>query len=360
METLTEKDLQNLKSNIEQVVEKLNIEAEREKLKELQTETLKEDFWENPNRAKETMQEISEIEEDIKIADSLQESIKSLLELYELSSESESDQELLLDEYNRISEELLKLRKAEFLSGQYDKNNAILSIHAGQGGTEAQDWAEMLMRMYTRYAEKKGWEIEIDDISTGAEAGISSCTMFIRGKYAYGLLKREKGTHRLIRLSPFNAQNLRQTSFAGVEVIPEIPKEDAVEIPESDIDFKAVRAGGPGGQGVNKTASAVQLTHIPTGITVHSSQRRSQEQNREAAMSILRAKLWEKSEAERQKKIKNIKGEYKEASWGNQIRNYILHPYKLVKDLRTNVESSNPDAVLDGELEEFIEAEIQL
>jgi peptide chain release factor 2 len=198
-------------------------------------------------------------------------------------------------------------------------------------------------------------------MTRGTETGLSSVTLKIEGGYSFGLLKKEQGTHRLVRLSPFNAQNLRQTSFAGVEVIPEIDELDKdLEIPEKDIDFKAVKSGGPGGQNVNKTSSAVQITHIPTGIVVHSSEERSQAQNRENAMKILKAKLWRIKEEEQKEKISEIKGIYKKASWGNQIRNYILHPYKLVKDLRTGIESSDPESVLDGNLSPFIEAEIRI
>jgi peptide chain release factor 2 len=215
--------------------------------------------------------------------------------------------------------------------------------------------------MYKRYAEKKELTVNVLNIVPGTETGYSSVTLEITGKYVFGYLKKESGVHRLVRLSPFNAQNLRQTSFAGVEVIPIIEEDDKdFEIPSTDIEFKAVRAGGPGGQHVNKTSSAVQITHIPTGITVQSSERRDQSQNRESAMRMLKAKLWKIREEEKEKEIQGIKGEYKIAGWGNQIRNYVLHPYKLVKDLRTGVETSNPEAVLDGDLDLFIEAELRI
>ncbi|MFA6754796.1 MAG: PCRF domain-containing protein, partial [Candidatus Dojkabacteria bacterium] len=247
------------------------------------------------------------------------------------------------------------------LSGKYDDSDALLSIHAGQGGTESNDWAQMLLRMYRMYFDSKDWKYEIEHIEGGSEAGISNVTMKVSGEYVYGLLKREHGTHRLVRISPFNAQGLRQTTFAGVEVIPVIERDDSdIEIPESDIDFKAVRVGGPGGQKVNKTSSAVQITHIPTGITVHCSTQRSQPQNRESAMNTLRSKLAGILEDERIEEIDKIKGDYKQASWGNQIRNYVLHPYKLVKDLRTNVESNEPEDVLDGKLDTFIEAQLRI
>ena len=217
------------------------------------------------------------------------------------------------------------------------------------------------MRMYLRYAEKKGWSTEVIHMQKGDEAGISTVTIEISGSYAYGYLKFEKGAHRLVRLSPFNAQNLRQTSFAGVEVLPvlETSDETDVEIPDEEIEFKAVRSGGPGGQHVNKTSTAVVLTHTPTGITVQSSSQRSQHQNREAAMKLLRAKLWEKEMEKKTAEQQQLKGEHKIAAWGNQIRNYVLHPYKLVKDLRTKIEHADPEAVLDGDLDEFITTQIR-
>ncbi|HVX92783.1 MAG TPA: peptide chain release factor-like protein, partial [Candidatus Dojkabacteria bacterium] len=238
---------------------------------------------------------------------------------------------------------------------------AILSIHAGQGGTEANDWAEMLMRMYVRFCERMGWKCQIVHMVQGTEAGISTVTLNISGPFAFGKLKRESGTHRLVRQSPFNAQSLRQTSFAGVEVMPVISEEDnEIVIRDEDIDFKAVRASGAGGQHVNKTSSAVQITHIPTGISVHSSEQRDQFQNKKAALAILKAKLWQIEEDKRAEEMARIKGVHKIAGWGNQIRNYVLHPYKLVKDLRTGVETSNPEAVLDGDLEAFIDAQVRL
>lgn len=351
--------LSELKEKIDAVVDDLNLSQLKSRLGELKTETLEPDFWKNNRRAAKIMAEIEEIREDVGQAERFQEAINTLGELYDIASDNEKEN--FESDFEALITEFEEFKRLQFLSGKYDKSDAILTIHAGQGGTEAQDWAEMLLRMYTRFAESKGWEVEVDHMVQGNEAGISTVTIIISGRYAFGLLKHEKGTHRLVRLSPFNAQNLRQTSFAGVEVVPVIEDDDEdITIPESDIEFKATRAGGPGGQGVNKTASAVQIRHLPSGITVHSSERRSQSQNRESAMKILRAKLWELEEQKREKEIDKIKGEHKQASWGNQIRNYILHPYKLVKDLRTGVESSDPDAILDGKLDEFINAEIRI
>jgi len=349
------KDLNNLQTEILEISKSLELEKKEQKILELEKETSNSKFWEDQSKAKSILKEIESLKEIVEKSNILQQEISTLLEL------GKDDTNELTDEYKKLKEEVEDFKKYQFLSHQYDESNAILSIHAGQGGTEANDWAEMLLRMYQRYCEGQGWKVEIGNMVKGNETGISTVTLNIYGTYAFGLLKREHGTHRLVRLSPYNAQNLRQTSFAGVEVIPQIDKLDnALDIPDGDIDFKAVRSGGPGGQKVNKTSSAVQITHIPTGIVVRSSQERSQLQNRENAMNLLKAKLWRIKEEEQKNEISEIKGEYKAASWGNQIRNYILHPYKLVKDLRTGIESKDPESVLDGNLTPFVEAEIRI
>ncbi len=242
------------------------------------------------------------------------------------------------------------------LNGPYDKNNAILEIHSGAGGTESQDWASMLLRMYTRWAEKKGYQVEILDYLAGEEAGIKSVTLLIKGHNAYGYLKAEKGIHRLVRISPFDASGRRHTSFASCEVIPEINDDIEIEIRPEDIRVDTFRASGAGGQHVNKTSSAVRITHIPTGIVVSSQAQRSQIQNREQAMKMLRAKLYQKQLEEQEKQLAEIRGEQKEIGWGSQIRSYVFHPYSMVKDHRTNVETGNVQAVLDGEIDEFIDA----
>jgi peptide chain release factor 2 len=355
MKEFSKKDIENLEKEIENISKSLDIQTKEKRVKELESQTGVKDFWGDQEKAKDILKEIEALKKIVEETQKLKQEISALLEL------SDGDTAGLEEDIKRLQTEIEDFKKYQFLSGEYDNSNAILSIHAGQGGTEANDWAEMLLRMYQRYCESQGWNVKVTNILKGSEVGISTATMKISGPYAFGLLKREHGTHRLVRLSPFNAQNLRQTSFAGVEVIPEVRKEDKdLDIPDKDIDFKAVRSGGPGGQKVNKTSSAVQITHIPTGIVVHSSEERSQVQNRENAMNILKAKLWRIKNEEQKEKIEDIKGEYKKASWGNQIRNYILHPYKLVKDLRTNVESSDPESVLDGNLTPFIEAEIRI
>lgn len=357
MEILTKKELENDKELLESIISSLKLGEKKDRLKELEKESLKPNFWDNQQRAQSVMKQLESIKSEVSTAENLTDDLNSLIELYESTKKPEE----LLEDHADIHRRIKEFEKLKFLSGKYDDHDALLSIHAGQGGTEANDWTQMLMRMYQMYADSKGWKYEVEDIESGNEAGISHVTMRIKGEYAYGLLKREHGTHRMVRISPFNAQGLRQTTFAGVEVIPVVERIDEdIEIPEGDIEFKAVRAGGPGGQKVNKTSSAVQITHIPTGITVHSSTERNQAQNRENAMNILRSKLARILEDQRAERIENIKGDYKEASWGNQIRNYVLHPYKLVKDLRTNVESNDPEEVLDGKLDDFVEAQLRI
>ena len=326
MEVITKTNLEKLKEEILNTISSLNLSEKENTVKQLQINANEPNFWNDTNKAKGVMSEIEKLSSEIKTANTLKNDIETVIDIFQTAKEE--DIEGLRTDVTNIENKLKEFEIFKFLSGKYDKESAILSIHAGQGGTEANDWANMLLRMYQRYCERKGWQNEIIHMVVGTETGISTVTMLINGQYAFGKLKREAGTHRLVRLSPFNAQNLRQTSFAGVEVIPQIPEGDSeIVIPTEDIEFKAVRAGGAGGQKVNKTSSAVQIKHIPTGITVFSSQRRDQFQNKQAAMDILKAKLWKIKENKREEELSKIKGVHKIAGWGNQIRNYVLHPY---------------------------------
>lgn len=332
--------MEDLKNRIQKIVQKLDIEAKKKKILELQEESAQSDFWQDHTAAGEKMKELSALQKEVDEVE--------LLELWAQEGEEHEAEKLLK-----------KMETLLYFSSEYDEGDAILAIHSGQGGTEAMDWTEMLYRMYTRYFEKKGWGFEVLDETPGEEAGIKSITIAVTGKYSYGLLKHEMGVHRLVRQSPFNADKLRQTSFAMVEVLPQIDQAGGIEIRDDEIEFDAFRAGGHGGQNVNKVSTAVRLKHIPSGLVVTASVERHQNQNREFAMKLLKAKLWQIQEDDRRKEEQRMKGGYVTPGWGNQIRSYVLHPYKMVKDLRTGVETGNTDAVLDGELDQFIEEELR-
>lgn len=324
---------------------------------ELDGEASGQNLWQDAEHAQAVMREQSQLEKRLQPWSDLRRSVNDILELSALGDASLTED--LERQLQVASSQFADLKDELKFAGPYDDHDAILSIHAGAGGTDAQDWAQMLLRMYVRWAEKSGYIVKTVDESAGEEAGIKSVTLEIGGNFTYGKLKGEHGVHRLVRLSPFNADNLRQTSFAKVEVMPKIDKPDDVEIDEKDLKIDVYRSGGHGGQSVNTTDSAVRITHLPTNIVVAIQNERSQLQNKETAMIILRSKLAQLQLEQHAAAVSELKGPNEQASWGNQIRSYVLHPYKQVKDLRTRYETTDPDAVLDGDLDDLIAAYLE-
>ncbi len=315
-------------------------------------------FWDNPDRSNKLMKESKNLKDVVELCEEMQNSYDDILTLIEIGNE-ENDTSLITEvrqELDALVTQLDAIRLSTLLTGEYDKNNAILKINAGAGGTESCDWASMLYRMYCRWAEKKGFSVEVLDMLDGDEAGIKSVSFQVNGDNAYGYLRPEQGVHRLVRISPFNAQGKRQTSFVSLDVVPEIEGDGGIEIKDDDIRIDTYRSSGAGGQHINKTSSAIRITHFPTGVVVQCQNERSQHMNKDKAMQMLRGKLLAIKEAEDEAKMRGIQGDLKAIGWGSQIRSYVLQPYQMVKDHRTGEESGNSDAVLDGDIDRFINA----
>lgn len=350
------KDALDLQEGLAEALERIGFEKLEQRKKEVDVQAAEPDLWQDNDRAQKILREQTALEKRLAPWQLLRQSVADVLELSGMQDESLGDD--LASQLQAAKNQFAELKEELKFNGSYDDHDAILSIHAGAGGTDAQDWTAMLLRMYVRYAEKEGWSVATVDESVGEEAGLKSVTLEISGEFAYGKLKGEHGVHRLVRLSPFNAES-RETSFAKVEIMPKIDTPEDVAIDEKDLKIDVYRSGGHGGQSVNTTDSAVRVTHLPTGIVVAIQNERSQLQNRETAMTILRSRLAALQLEQHAERVSELKGPNEQAAWGNQIRSYVLHPYKQVKDLRTEHVSNDPDKVLDGDLAPFTAAYLE-
>ena len=346
------------KEPLKEIKDSLDLVNKEQRVEELERRMEEPDFWDNPEKSQESMKTLKSLKDDIQTYHHLEELYEETELLIEMGYE-ENDPAVLPDieeNLNTFISEYEEIRMKTLLSGEYDKNNAIVTLHAGAGGTESCDWAGMLYRMYTRWADKKGFALEVLDYLDGEEAGVKSVTFQVNGENAYGYLKSEKGVHHLVRISPFNAAGKRQTSFVSCDVMPDIQEDLDVEVRDEDLRIDTYRSSGAGGQHINKTSSAIRITHIPTGIVVQCQNERSQFQNKDKAMQMLKAKLYLLKQQENAEKISGIRGEVKEIGWGNQIRSYVMQPYTMVKDHRTGAETGNVDNVMDGNIDLFINA----
>lgn len=342
-------------STIEKVLDVAELET---RVRELEAQASDPSLWDDPEHAQQVTSELSSVQATVKKVRSLRQRLEDLPIMVELAEEEGEGVELAVQELEELTEEISSLEVKTMLSGEYDQREAVINIRSGAGGVDAADWAEMLMRMYVRWAEKNGHKVDVYDISYAEEAGIKSATFVVHGEYMYGTLSVEQGAHRLVRISPFDNQGRRQTSFAEVEVLPVVEQTDHIEVPDAEIRVDVYRSSGPGGQSVNTTDSAVRLTHLPTGIVVTCQNEKSQIQNKASAMRVLQAKLLERKRQEERAELDAL-GAGGNASWGNQMRSYVLHPYQMVKDLRNNFEVNDPQKVLDGDIDGFLEAGIR-
>ncbi len=351
-------ELKQLRARLAESERDLDLAGKRARLAALEVKATEPELWNDPDAARAVTTELSRVKGDVDLLEGLARRLSDVEVLYQLAHEEGDDSlEAEIDgSVEALNRELEALELRSLYQGEHDEGDAVCEVHSGAGGTDSQDWAEMLLRMYLRWAERRGFSVELDEVQPGAEAGITTATFIVRGRYAYGLLSGEKGVHRLVRISPFDAQARRHTAFASFDAVPFLEDTAEVEIEEKDLRVDTYRSSGAGGQHVNVTDSAVRITHLPTGIVVSCQNQRSQHQNKAVAMQILGAKLAEKARQDRQKELDALAGEQREVAWGSQIRSYVLQPYQLVKDLRTGHESGNVNAVLDGEIDGFMEA----